>query len=159
MEQVICNESGIELIKRFEGLGDGDKATPGFDPYVCPAGIWTIGHGSIFGLDDRRVDASHRAINKFEAEWLLLRDIKRVEGQLARLVRVSVSENEWAAIVSLTFNIGSGNFQASTLRQRLNRRDKAGAADEFPKWRRGGGRILPGLVRRRAAERELFLEP
>ena len=158
MDEVICNERGIELIKKFEGLGDGDKSTPGISAYVCPSGLPTIGYGSIYGLDDRRVDLSHRSISLDEAEWLLRRDIKRTERYIDHLIKVDCHENEWAAIVSLVFNIGPGNFKASTLRARLNRCDRMGAADEFPKWRRGGGRILPGLVRRRAEERALFLE-
>jgi len=157
MDEVICNERGIELIKKFEGLGDGDKSTPGIDPYVCLSGLPTIGFGSIYGLDDRRVDLSHRPISIDEAEWLLFRDIKRTERYLNKLIKVDCHENEWAAICSLTYNIGSGNFQSSTLRSRLNRDDRAGAADEFLKWVYAKKRKLPGLIRRRAEERALFI--
>jgi lysozyme len=157
MEQVRINDQGIELIKSFEGLHDGDKTTPLYEPIRCPAGLWTLGWGNIYGLDGRRVTANHRAITLVEAEELLVRDLKKFESQLARLVRVKLSENQWSALTSFIYNVGSGNFQASTLRSCLNRGQFQRAADEFPKWRRAAGRILPGLVRRRAAERALFL--
>jgi len=160
MDAVICNAAGIKLIKFFEGLGDGDKNTPDLEVYFDPVGIATLGYGSCFGIDGHRVDFFHRPISLDEAEGLLVRDIGRVEQQLARLVRVDLSANEWAATVSLVYNIGSYNYQCSTHRMRLNRNDKQGAAAEFPKWRLAGRpkRILPGLVIRRAAEQVLFLE-
>jgi lysozyme len=65
--------------------------------------------------------------------------------------------NEFSSLCSFIYNVGSGNFQSSTMRMKLNRLDYGGAADEFPKWRKSAGRILPGLVRRRAAEKALFL--
>ena len=157
MEQVRCNDEGLALIKSFEGLHDGDKSTALLEPVRCPAGLPTLAWGSIYGLDGNRVTIHHRAITLDEAETLFLRDIKRSESQLARLVRVKLSENQWSALTSFTYNVGSENFQASTLRSCLNRGQFQRAADEFPKWRRAAGRILPGLVRRRAAERALFL--
>lgn len=147
----LINEQGLEIIKRYEGLR--------LEVYLCPAGIPSVGFGSTYGLDHRRLDMGHRPITELEAEGLLIWHIENIEPVIARLVRVPVTSNQWSAIVSLIVNIGTGNFQSSALRMKLNRRDYDGAADEFPKWRRGGGRILPGLVRRRAAERELFLEP
>jgi len=70
-----------------------------------------------------------------------------------------LSENQFSALVSFTYNVGSGNLQCSTLRMKLNKMDMAGAAKEFPKWRQAGGRILPGLVRHRIEERRLWEEP
>ena len=157
MEQVRTNEAGLALIKSFEGIHDGNTATPLLEPMRDCVGIWTLGYGSIYGLDGRRVTARHRAITMAQADKLFLRDIQRTERQLVRLVRVRLSENQWSGITSFVYNVGSGNFQASTLRSCLNRGQFQRAADEFPKWRRAAGRILPGLVRRRAAERALFL--
>jgi len=160
MDEVICNENGQKLIKHFEGLHDGDSSTPLLEPMRDPVGIWTLAWGSIYDLDGRRVTADHRAITLGEADELFLRDIKRTEQLLIRLVQVDVSEQEWAAITSFAYNVGTYNFKCSTLRSRLNRSDKQGAASEFPRWRLGGTpkRILPGLVRRRAMERDLFLQ-
>ena len=159
MDEVSCNEAGLDLIKSFEGIHDGDTSTPLLEPMPDCVGIYTLGFGSIYGFDNRRVTIDHRPITVEEAEELFLRDIQRTEQRLVRLVRVSLSENQWSAITSFTYNVGSGNFQASTLRSCLNRGQFQKAADEFPKWRRAAGRILPGLVRRRAAERALFLTP
>ena len=157
MDEVICSERGIELIKKYEGLHDGDTSTAILEPCRDPIGLWTLGWGSIFGIDGHRVTAAHRAIGFPEADELFFRDITRTERCLLQLVQVDVSENEWAAICSLTYNIGSGNFQSSTLRSRLNRDDRAGAADEFLKWVYAKKRKLPGLIRRRAEERALFI--
>ena len=75
---------------------------------------------------------------------------------ITRLITVPLNSNQFSAIGSLTFNIGSSRLKSSTLRSKINRGDYDGASAEFPKWRRAGGRILKGLVRRRIAERELF---
>ena len=97
-------------------------------------------------------------ISEAEAETLLVLDLESSEGWVLRLVKEPLSENQFSALTSFTFNVGCGALQRSTLRMKLNRGEYTlGAADEFPKWRRAGGRILAGLVRRRAAERALFL--
>ena len=146
----MINAKGLEIIKRYEGCS--------LNVYRDPIGIWTIGYGSIFGLDLNRVDRSHRAITEDEATSLLFRECQEAERAIARLVRVQLTSNQVSALISLVFNVGSGNFQRSTMRMKLNRRDYIGAANEFWKWRRAGGRILKGLVRRRASEEQLFKE-
>ena len=83
------------------------------------------------------------------------RDLVQYEDAVKRAVRVPVNENQFAALVSFTYNIGAGSLSRSTLLRKLNDGDYAGAADEFPRWNKAGGRVLNGLVRRRAAEREL----
>ena len=98
----------------------------------------------------------HGSITEVEAEFLLVRELKHVESAIAKLIGVELTENQFSAIGSLTYNIGSGRLKSSTLRAKLNRGDYSGASAEFPKWRRAGGRILKGLVRRRKSERELF---
>lgn len=143
------NDAGIEIIQRFEGLS--------LTPYICPAGYATIGYGAIRDKEGRRVTLDHPEITEEEAEGLLRRDVAIAERDVMLLIRAPLNENQFSALASLAFNIGGGNFKASTLRAKLNRSDYDGAANEFPKWRRGGGRILPGLVKRRAAEQALFL--
>ena len=87
----------------------------------------------------------------------LRKEVHHIEGAVRRLIKTPLTVNQFSAICSWGFNVGSGNVQNSTLRMKLNRGDVEGAADEFRKWRKAGGRVLAGLVRRRVAERALFL--
>ena len=143
------NERGIEIVKSFEGLS--------LKPYLCPAKVWTVGYGSTTGSDGGPVDPDMEPITEVHADALLGRDLETSERWVSRLIKEPLSENQFSALVSFTFNVGAGEFQRSTLRMKLNRGEYQNAADEFPKWRRAGGRILAGLVRRRTAERALFL--
>tara|TARA_R100001443_G_scaffold73093_1_gene81063 strand:- start:359 stop:802 length:444 start_codon:yes stop_codon:yes gene_type:complete len=143
------NEIGLNLIKTFEGFRS--------EPYFCSAMVPTIGYGSTWSFDGSRVTLHHSPITKDEAEILLLREIRNSEKAVDRLIKVELNENEHSALQSFVYNLGSGRLQSSTLRRKINRGDFEGAADEFPKWRRAGGKILKGLVLRRAAERKLFL--
>ena len=142
-------ERGIEIIKSFEGLS--------LKPYLCPAKVWIVGYGSTTGSDGGPVDPDMGVIGEAEAESLLVRDLETSEGWVRRLVKKALTDNQFSALTSFTFNVGCGALQRSTLRMKLNRGEYLGAADEFPKWRRAGGRIMAGLVRRRAVERALFL--
>ena len=146
---MICNEIGFQIIKTFEGFRSS--------PYRCSAGVPTIGFGSTRGFDNRPIPMDMESIDENEAEDLLRRDIKKAERSVERLIKVELNENEFSALCSFVYNLGSGNLQSSTLRAKLNRGDRDGAADEFPKWRRAAGKILKGLVLRRASERKLFL--
>jgi lysozyme len=164
------NNSGLELIKRFEGIEDGDPTTVNLDPYVCPANVWTIGWGHSITYNGRHLTISNDpvgdlarmlypgGINMEQAEALLFSDTTRFALQVDKTVKVSLTDNQFSALVSFVFNVGIGNFMASTLLKRLNNGDYLGAADELPKWRRANGKILNGLVLRRSAERELFLK-
>ncbi len=143
------NQVGLDLLKTFEGFRS--------EPYFCSAMVATIGYGSTWSFDGSRVTLHHPPITKDEAEELLLREIRKSEKAVDRLIKVELNENEHSALQSFVYNLGSGRLQSSTLRRKINRGDFEGAADEFPKWRRAGGRILKGLVLRRAAERKLFL--
>lgn len=154
---MITNSRGVEIIKFYEGILDGKPDTPGLDPYLDPINIPTIGWGSTWGLDHKRVTMEHPPISKDQAGFLLGRELTSTERMIARLIRVPISANMFSALASFTYNVGSGNLQNSTLRMKLNREDYDGAANEFPKWRRAGGVILNGLVRRRATEQALFL--
>ena len=143
------NEAGLAIIRGFEGFEAA--------PYRCPAGVWTIGYGSTRTPEGAPVTAETGPITEAEAAAWMARDLERYERAVEAYVTVPVNDNQFSALVSFTYNLGSGNLRASTLRQKLNRGDYEGAAGEFPKWRRAGGRVLKGLVRRRAAERALFL--
>ena len=140
--------TAIELAKRFEGFHRVARADPGrAQPYICPAGYWTIGYGHL-------CDRKHPPITEAEAEVYLARDLQSALAATLRYCPVLVTESEGrlAAIVDFTFNLGAGRLQTSTLRRRINQRDWAAAATELRRWVYGGGKVLPGLVARRAAE-------
>ena len=145
------NERGIEMVKSFEGLA--------LRPYVCAGGVNSVGYGATRSSNGRPFNLDMEPITEAEAETetLLIRDLDSSEGWVSRLIKTALTENQYSALTSFTFNVGAGALQRSTLRMKLNRSEYQGAADEFPKWRIAGGRILAGLVRRRAAERALFL--
>jgi lysozyme len=145
------NASGLHIITVSEGFSS--------TPYRCPAGVATQGFGSTRLADGSRVKMGSPSITKDEGKALLRQHLDHVESDIRSLIRVPLNENEFSALCSWVFNLGSGRLQSSTLRAKLNRGNRLGAANEFPKWRRAGGRILKGLVLRREAERQLFLTP
>jgi GH24 family phage-related lysozyme (muramidase) len=138
------NQAGLDLIKSFEGLR--------LTAYICPAGVPTIGYGTTSGvrMGDR--------ITPAQAEALLRRDLAKFEQAVDQAVKVTLNSNQFSALVSFTYNVGAGAFQRSTLLKLLNQGNYQAAAQEFMKWNRGGGRVLPGLTRRRLAEQRLFLK-
>jgi lysozyme len=139
------NEAGKALIKRFEGLR--------LDAYRCPAGVATIGYGST-GPHVRM----GMTITPGEAERLLDQDLARFEaGVTAMIGNVPTSEDEFSAMVSLAFNVGLQAFATSTLLKRHKAGNKMGAANAFLSWVFANKKRLTGLVRRREAERELYL--
>jgi len=140
--------TAIELAKRFEGFHRVPKVDPGrAHPYICPAGYWTIGYGHL-------CDAKHPPITEAEAEVYLAHDLQSALTATLRYCPVLATEPEerLAAIVDFTFNLGAGRLQTSTLRRRINQRDWTVAASELRRWVYGGGKVLPGLAARRAAE-------
>ena len=143
------NERGIEMVKSFEGLA--------LRPYVCAGGVNSVGYGCTVSRTGGPFNLDMEPISEAEAETLLIRDLESSEGWVRRLIKTRLSANSFSTLTSFTFNVGAGALQRSTLRMKLNRGEFQKAADEFPKWRMAGGRILAGLVRRRAAERALFL--
>ena len=145
MSERRINQAGLDLVKRFEGLK--------LRAYRCPAGVWTVGHGSTKGVHAGQV------ITPAEAEARLRDDLQDAEEAVERLVRVPLTDNEFSSIASLAFNIGEGAFASSTLLRLLNDGDHKAAAAQFSRWSRGGGRVLPGLARRRVAEAALFRTP
>ena len=155
------SEAGIQLIKAFEGCHSS--------PYRCPAGLWTVGYGRVLYPEQARLKTPERVSYALKPEhnrvWdadeiddLLSQDVHRFTSGVLRLCPAAADNQcHLDAMVSFAFNVGLGSLQSSTLRQRYNRGDYAGAADEFLRWNKASGVILAGLVRRRAAERLLFL--
>ena len=143
------NQDGLNLIKEFEGF----RSTA----YLCPAKVWTIGYGSTFYPDGRRVKQGDK-ITPNEAEILLRDTVQSFADQVSNLINVPITDNQFSALVSLTFNIGIGAFSKSTLLRVLNQRNYTEASNQFLRWNRAGGRILEGLTRRRNRERQLFLK-
>jgi lysozyme len=144
--------AGLELIRSFEGyhrkLPNGDCTT-----YRCPAGVLTIGFGNTEGIKEGMV------WTRAEAEAALLRELAQFEAAVDRLVTVELNQNQFDALVSFSYNCGIGALQKSTLLKKLNTGDYKGAASQFKQWNKGGGRVLPGLVDRRAREATLFMTP
>ena len=139
------SDKGISLIKDYEG----------FSPviYICPAGKPTIGYGHVV----RANETIHAPINEEEAERLLLEDLNDYEASVLRLVSAELTQSQFDALVSFTYNLGAGNISRSTLLKKLNADDYQGAADEFERWDKCNGKPLAGLSRRRRAEKALFL--
>lgn len=139
------------LCKQFEGF----RARP----YICPAGVPTIGYGSTYWPDGRRVSLTDSAIEKAQAEWMLLRDLERtyLPGVLRMCPKLAADSKRCNAILDFSYNLGIGRLQTSTLRRKINAQDWPAAAQELQKWVRGGGKVLPGLVSRRKAEAVFLL--
>ena len=164
------SKAGADLMHRFEGCRN--------KPYLCPAHIWTIGYGHVLyqeqiKLPVVRVPDKHtqmirkemplaiedfRIWSKDEIEELFAADVATFERGVLRLVpTVAGKQGAFDALVSISFNFGLGNLQRSTIRMKANRGDWEGAAAAFRMWIKGGGKVLPGLVKRREAEIALFL--
>ncbi len=164
------SKAGEDLMHRFEGFRN--------KPYLCPAHIWTIGYGHVLYQEQIRLPMvrvegketpmirremplkaeDNRAFTKTEIDELFRADVGTFERGVLRLVPGVVGrQGAFDALVSISFNFGLGNLQRSTIRMRANRGDWEGAAEAFMVWTKGGGKVLPGLVRRREAERTLFL--
>ena len=133
---------GVELIRHFEGCR--------FDAYLCPAGVWTIGYGHT--ADVKEGDS----IDQEAAEAFLIEDLEKFEQAVTRLVEVPLTQQQFDALVSWTFNLGAGNLAESTLLRKLNNYQYAEVPEQMMRWVRAGGQVLEGLVRRRAAEAALF---
>ena len=140
------------LCRKFEGLR--------LKPYLCPAGIPTIGYGSTRYADGRAVTLRDRPITAAQAEALLLLTLRRdyQAGVLKASPSLSDRPKALAAALDFAYNLGVRSYADSTLCKRINAQDWAGARAELKKWVRGGGQVLPGLVARRAAEAKLMME-
>ena len=142
------SEKGIALIKQFEGC----KLTA----YQDSVGVWTIGYGWTQPVDGKPIRAG-MTIKQETADRLLKTGLVSYERDVSRLVKVGLTQGQFDALVSFTYNLGSRSLSTSTLLRKLNAGDYAGAADEFLRWNKAGGKVLNGLTRRREAERALFL--
>ena len=144
------SENGLNLIKKFEGLS--------LKPYLCSAGIPTIGFGNTFYENMKKVTLQDETITEERADslfnFLVTTNFVNV---VNRLVIVDINQNQFDALVSFVYNLGSGNFEKSTLLKKVNQSDFIGASLEFEKWNRSSGKVLNGLTKRRLSEKELFL--
>jgi lysozyme len=139
----------IELIKKYEGFRS--------KPYLCSAGVATIGYGSTYYKDGRKVSLKDKLISEAEASELLEYIANRDFGsKINILVNVELGQNMFDALVSFAYNVGIGNLKSSTLLKKINVLDFTGAAQEFMKWNKAGGKVLAGLTKRRAEEKALF---
>ena len=137
-------QNGIDLIKRFEGFSR--------TVYFCPAGYPTIGYGHVV-KDDEDFSAG---IDEAQAEELLRQDAMIAERAVLRLINVPLTDGQFDALVSFTYNLGGGALQRSTLRRKINRNEHGEVPEQFMRWVWAGGRKLKGLVRRRAAESDFY---
>ena len=136
------SHKGIDLIKEFEGLR--------LKAYKCPGGVWTIGYGHTAGVKPGMV------ISEAQAEEYLMADLIASEKYLNDL-RLAINQNQFDALISFIYNVGTGNFSSSTLLRKVkaNPLDNS-IMDEFLRWVYSKGRVLPGLQRRRLAEMKLY---
>jgi len=137
------NSKGLNIVKSFEGLR--------LDAYLDPVGVWTIGYGTTTGVK------AGMHITQSQAETYLQQDLDKFEQAVKRAVKVSLNSDQFSALVSFTYNVGEGALDSSTLLRKLNQGDYQGAANEFARWNKGDGGALPGLTRRRSAEKALFV--
>ena len=140
--------AAVEMVAQFEGF----RA----EAYLCPALVWTIGYGTTRWANDKPVVRGDGPISEAAARRLLRRDLEDAARAVADLVSVPLTEPQRAALVSFVHNVGRRAFSRSTLLMHLNAGRIDSAASEFGRWIKGGGRVLPGLVKRRAAEANLF---
>lgn len=145
------SEKGVALIKQFEGC----RLTAYPDPGTGGA-PWTIGYGWTHPVDGKPVKRG-MTIDQATAERLLKTGLVSYENDVSKLVKVNLTQGQFDALVSFTYNLGARSLSTSTLLRKLNAGDIKGAADEFLRWNKAGGKVLNGLTRRREAERALFL--
>lgn len=144
---MIYSEKGLALTKESESLRLTAYADPG-----TGGAPWTIGYGHTGPHIEEGM-----VISQKDADHLLLLDVQESVDAVNKLVTAAITQNQFDALVDFTFNVGATNFEKSTLLIKLNKGDIQGAANEFPRWNRAAGHILGGLIRRRGAERTLFL--
>lgn len=167
------SNKGLQLIKHFEQLHDGDKTKIGLQPKMCPAGIWTVGYGRALIDNDGKFlrgkkckDEAYRQYPKLtekQAEDMLFEDTLLYGKKVLRVCMehgIALKQHEFDALVSFTYNCGIGAlYNYKTKREMAVLRalkNGEGVPEALNLWRRGGGRVLPGLVRRRKSEGHLF---
>jgi lysozyme len=154
------SDKAIKMIRHHEGVRN--------KPYRCPAKLWTIGVGHVLYPDQGKMpidqrdgyqlrQEDNRVFPPEEVDKILRTDLARFEAGVDKLITVELTQGMFDALVSFSFNVGLGTLQRSTLRQKLNRGDKEGAAEELLKYCMAGGKILKGLQNRRIDEKTIFL--
>lgn len=146
------SDEGLRLITSFEGYHTKQE-DGSCKAYRCPAGVWTCGWGCTENVD------AHTHWTKAEAEQRFRDELDKFEVAVMKHVKVPLNQNEFDALVSFAYNCGEGALAKSTLLKKLNAEKRTDAAKQFASWSRGGGRVLNGLVARRAREAALFLKP
>jgi lysozyme len=169
---VKASKNLFDMLKHHEGVR--------YKPYQCPAGLWTIGVGSLLYPEQAKIPIAtgiglsmkdrlakrlayplkpqdNRTWSKEEVDALLAKDVVRFERGLDKFLPIKLTQNEYDAILSFCFNLGLGTFQRSTLRQALLRGDKIGAMESLRKYNKAGGKVLKGLDNRRKDEEALFM--
>lgn len=143
-------EIAAELCKRFEGF----RAKP----YLCPAGIPTIGYGSTYYADGKKVTLNDLLISQEAANDLLMNELQHtyLPGVVRNCPILATDERKCNAIVDFCYNLGVGRLQTSTLKRKINAQDWDGAKEQLMLWTKGGGKVLPGLLKRRQAEMTLL---
>jgi len=139
-------EIAAELCKRFEGF----RAKP----YLCPAGIPTIGYGSTYYADGKKVTLNDSSISQEAANALLMSELQHtyLPGVLKNCPILATDERKCNAVVDFCYNLGVGRLQTSTLKRKINAQDWDGAKEQLMLWTKGGGKVLPGLLKRRQVE-------
>lgn len=147
----MINQATIDLVKEFEGLRT--KA------YKDSAGVWTIGYGTTARAGLGIEPAAGMEITEAEAEYYLQKGLEKFSTEIAGVFKTPINENQFGACVSLAYNIGPGAFKRSSVVRHFNLGNTKKAADSILMWNKAGGKVLKGLVRRREAERALFMTP
>ena len=143
------NSEGYRLITKFEGFSA--------KPYLCSAKVPTIGYGSTYYLNSKRVTLLDKPITELEAFEMFKTIADKFADKVSKLVITPVDQNQFNALVSLTYNIGPANFQKSTLLRKVNfNHNDPSIRAEFLKWNKAGGQVLKGLTIRRTAEADLY---
>lgn len=142
------SQNGLDLIKSFEGVVLSAYKAVDTELY------WTIGFGH-YGPDVKQ----GQRISNLEAEQLLRKDVVKFENEVNKHVKIAINQNQFDALVSFTYNVGGNAFANSTLLKLINKKDFVGASKEFARWNKSSGVVLKGLVKRREAERVLFVKP
>lgn len=163
------NDNCPKLVKKYEGMHDGDSKQLGLQPKLCPANIWTEGYGRamtdksgnfLTKANATKAEAEDKAVIKTEAqaELALKEDLELFSKRITPYIKVPLTENQFGACVSLAYNIGHGAFSTSSVLKFINAKDFNNAAKSFILWNKAGGKVLAGLTKRRQEEAELFMK-
>ena len=149
MKVTKISQKGLDLIKRFEGLK--------LKPYLCPAGIPSIGYGNTYYTDGKKVNLTDPSITQAKADELLKFLIQSYEKDVDSFCRDDISQQNFDALVSFAYNCGPRNLKSSTLLKKVNLNPQdVTIRNEFMKWNKGAGKVLAGLTKRRQAEADLY---